>query len=140
MAATPPEDVHIRLDQPKGLRKQFLESALSSSEFLQIIGRIQTFEQERLVLKTTFTNAMTDLSVAMQQFTKTLPPIPAEFIQKQEQIIQRQLKSQQQPTRVLTPRQELANRMQPSQPTPSFLSPLEEEMAELKRKIKNLEI
>ena|SRR3989344_1853859 len=139
--AAPPEDVHIRLDQPKQLRKQFLESALSSSEFLQIMERIQSIEQERVLLKTTFTNTITDLTVATNQFTKNLPPIPMEFIQKQEKMLQRQM-IQQQPLRVLTPRQEMASRMQPKQQmeTPSFLSPLEEEMAELKRKIKNLEI
>ena len=137
------DDVHIRLEQPKGLQKQFLESALTSSEFLQTLEKIQTFEQERLALKTTFTNALTDLTIATDQFMKNLPTLPLEFIQKQQQMLQRQM-MQQQPLRVMTPRQEMAHRMQPKQhvetPTPSFLNPLEEEMAELKRKIQNLSI
>src|SRR3989338_8049124 len=136
--AAPPEDVHIRIDQPKGLRKQFLESALSSSEFLQTLEKIQTFEQERLSLKTTFTNALTDLTIASDQFMKSLPSLPLEFIQKQQQVLQRQM-LQQQPLRVMTPRQEMASRTQTKQQpvdTPvSFMNPLEEEMAELKRKI-----
>ncbi|GEM_PF-6679082 len=134
-----PDDIHIRLDQPKGLQKQFLESALSSSEFLQTIERIQTFEQERLALKTTFTNALTDLTIVTDQFIKNLPSLPLEFIQKQQQMLQRQM-LQQQPLKVMTPRQEMAERMQPHQATPIFLSPLEEEMAELKRKIQSLSI
>ena len=134
-----PEDVHIRLDQPKQLQKQFLESALSSSEFLQTLEKIQVIEQERLALKTMFTNAVSDLTTAMNQFTKSLPPIPMEFIQKQQQVMQRQM-IQQQSMKVLTPRQEMASRMQSQQASPSFLSPLEEEMAELKRKIQSLSI
>lgn len=137
------DDVHIRIDLPKQLRKQFLESALTSSEFLQTIERIQIFEQERAVLKTTFSNALLDLTTAADQFIKTLPSLPLEFIQKQQQMLQRQM-LQEQPLKVMTPRQEMASRMQPKQhaetPTPSFLNPLEEEMAELKRKIQNLEV
>ncbi|MDP1694896.1 MAG: hypothetical protein Q8L34_05135 [Candidatus Woesearchaeota archaeon] len=137
------DDVHIRIEQPKGLRKQFLESALHASEFLQTLEKIQAFEQERIALKTTFTNALTDLTIASDQFIKSLPSLPLEFIQKQQQVLQRQM-LQEQPLKVMTPRQEMASRMQPKQQPAehlvSFMSPLEEEMAELKRKIQNLSI
>ncbi len=136
------EDVHIRLDRPKGLQKDLLESALSSSEFLQTIDRIQTFEQERLLLKTEFQRSITDLSIAMDQFVKSIPPIPMEFIQKQQQVMQRAV-LQQRPLKVLTPRQEMASRMQPKEQeplTPAFKNPLEEEIDELKRRIQSLSI
>src|SRR3989344_4947159 len=112
------DDVHIRIEQPKGLQKQFLESALYASEFLQTLEKIQAFEQERLSLKTTFINALTDLTIASDQFMKNLPSLPLEFIQKQQQVLQRQM-LQEQPLKVMTPRQE---------------------MAELKRKIQSLSI
>ena len=61
-----------------------------------------------------------------------------EFLQKQQQVLQR---AAQQPLRTITPREELASRFQQKKEiAPSFLSPLEEEMAELKRKIKSLEL
>ncbi len=134
------DDVHIRLDFPKAIRRELLESALHASEFLQVLGKIEQFEQERLVLKTDIANNMTDLTTAAHQFFKSIPPLPLEFIKKQEQVLHRQM-IQQQPMKVLTPRQEMANRLSGKITAPqSFLSPLEEEMAELKRRIKNLEV
>lgn len=134
------EEIHIRLDQPKGLRKALLESALHSSEFLQTIEKVQHLEQERLQVKEAFSRAMIDVGIAMNQLVKTLPPLPLEFIQKQQQVLQRQM-LQQQPLRVLTPRQELASRFQSAQQAPpSFTSPLEDEINELKRKIQSLSV
>ena len=133
------DDIHIRLDQPKVIRRELLESALNSSEFLQVMQRIQTFEQERLQLKDEFRRAMTDLTTATNQFLKSIPPLPMEFIQKQQQMLQRQM--MQQPLKVLTPRQELASRFQQQQTAaPAFKNPLEEEIDELRRKIQNLSL
>ncbi|MBI1973140.1 hypothetical protein HYS50_03990, partial [Candidatus Woesearchaeota archaeon] len=69
------EEIHIRLDQPKGLRKALLESALHSSEFLQTIEKVQHLEQERLQVKEAFSRAMIDVGIAMNQLVKTLPPL-----------------------------------------------------------------
>lgn len=131
------EDIHIRLDNPKMLRKEFLESALTSTEFLQMVERIQHFEQERQLLKTTFTQAMMDLTTSANQFIKSIPPLPVEFIQKQQEALHNQM--MQRPTKILTPKQELAGRFQQKQPA-SFTSPLEDEINELRRKIQSLSV
>ena len=136
------DDLHIRVDQPKRLRKELLESALHASEFLQVMDKIQQYEQDRLALKTELLRTVTVLTIAADQFFKSIPPLPMEFIQKQQQVMQRQM-LQQQPLKVLTPREERASRLQPrEQPTtaPSFRTPLEEEIDELKRRIHSLSV
>lgn len=132
------EDLHIRLDRPKGLRRELLESALQASEFLQVLERVHHWEEERILLQQEFTTLTRGLTAELDLFQKGIPPLPLEFLQKQQQVLQR---AAQQPLRTITPREELASRFQQKKEiAPSFLSPLEEEMAELKRKIKSLEL
>lgn len=130
------EDIHVRIEQPKNLRKQLLESALVSSEFLQTMEKIDQFEQERLQMKGEFNQVMQGLTMEVGAFIKGIPPLPMEFIQKQQQVLQRMI----QPKTILTPRQALQTSMTQQQEVQRFTSPLEEEMAELKRRIKSLSV
>lgn len=132
------DDLHIRLDRPKGLRRELLGSALQASEFLHVLERVHHWEEERLLVKQEFATLMRGLTTELDLFQKGIPPLPLEFLRKQQQSLQR---ATQQPLRTITPREELLRRSEQHQAIPpSFLSPLEEEMAELKRKIKSLEI
>ena len=94
------KDIHTKIEQPLFFRKVILNAALNSVETLKSLEQLSTTTlQEKTTVTNKLTTTLQEFDKQLDVFKKGIPPLPKEFIDKQEKIIQqrplKKLKQQQ---------------------------------------------
>ena len=87
-------DVHTQVEQPKGLRKLVLDTALTTAETEKELDTLTNAQTEKITIKTQIKKALKELQKQVETFKKSIPPLPTEFLEKQAQVTQKTIQKE----------------------------------------------
>lgn len=85
------DHVHTKLDEPLNFRKEVLNTALSTAEVLKSLECLDKIEEEKISVRERLQKSLKELGSGIDKFKKSIPPLPREFIKKQETVRKRSL-------------------------------------------------